>query len=263
MSYRIVPRAEIGLPSVVTTSTGTRRPMLPQGLRWITYHYTGTNTVYNGKDVPAQVRHIQAIFSKTKPFEYNYVIGQTEDNKIYEFAGKFLAAHSEGENSEAIGVLFLNGVNEPPTNTQVKKFQWLRDSLIADGTLRSGVDQRSHRFMPGAATQCAGIIETRAADLVKPFQQPLAYDPERGQFALWPLNRSKRSLHQGDVGGDVQYLHDVLRLKAGQDVCGDVFTQRTTDAVCNFQGFFRDATQPEAGFVGPKTWNTIDFVATL
>lgn len=262
MSYKIVPRTEIGLPTRVTSSSGTPRPALGKGVRWLTYHYTGVSSRgYKTSDVAAEVRRIQQVFAATKPFEYNYVIGQNEDNLIYEFAGKYVAAHSAGENNDAVGVLFLNATDEPPTNTQVRKYQWLRDTLIADGTLRSGVDQRSHRFMPGAATACAGIIETRAADLVKPFvsADPLRYDPANGLWSLWPLNRSKRNLHQGDVGGDVMYLHDVLRLKAGQEVCGDVFTQRTVDAVCNVQGFFRDATTPEAGYVGPRTWEVLDW----
>ena len=187
MSYRIVPRTEIGLPAVVTSSTGTPRPPLANE-PWITAHYTGVNTVYSGRDVPAQILHIQRIFSSTKPFEYNYVIGQTDDNLVYEFAGKFRAAHSGGENSDSFGVLFLNGVSEPITDVQQDKWRWLRDVLIADGSLRTDVMQRKHKEMPGAATACPGsLMDAVWGDMLQPYHpqvEPELPDTEEGTMKL-------------------------------------------------------------------------------
>ena len=99
--YRIVPRTEIGLPAVVRGSSGSPRPAL-RNEPWMTAHHTGNNVTYRNRVTPQVVRQIQDVFYDTKPFEYNYVIGQEDDDRIYEFAGKFQAAHSGGENQEAL-----------------------------------------------------------------------------------------------------------------------------------------------------------------
>lgn len=174
MTYRIMPRTEAGLPAAVTSSSGqSRQPLMNE--RWMTAHYTGNNIDYTGKDAAAVTRQIQAVFSSTKPFEYNYVIGQNEDNIIVEYAGKFQAAHSAGENADSFGVLFLLGVGEDPTPTMIDKWRWLRDVLIFDGSLRPDVDQRMHYQMPGAATSCPGNIKQFWDQFLLPYHQP--YDP--------------------------------------------------------------------------------------
>jgi hypothetical protein len=160
MTFRIIPRTEAGLPAVVAGSNGTPRPPLVNE-RWMTGHYTGNNVDYTGKDAAEITRQIQRVFSTTKPFEYNYVIGQNEDPFIIEFAGKFMAAHSGGENGDSFGVLFLLGVGEEITDLMIDKWRWLRDVLIADGSLSPNVEQLQHRQMPGAATACPGASVIR------------------------------------------------------------------------------------------------------
>lgn len=258
MTFRIVPRTEIGLPETVTNANGTPRPPLFNE-RWVTFHYTGVSSRgYATADVAAEVLRIQQVFSATKPFEYNYVIGQTDDESIYEFAGTFQAAHSAGENADSFGILFLNAVGEPLTATQIAKAQWLRDVLIFVGSLQVNPDQRPHRWMPDAATACPGdIIMESLPELVKPYVAPevvLPYAPEQGMWALYP-HLAKRDLRQGDTGPDVLYLNDALRLKAGQNVCGQGYNAATTRAVRNLQGYFGLKVD---GWVGPQTWAIID-----
>jgi hypothetical protein len=174
--YRIVPRTEAGLPAEVRSSSGSRRPPLANE-RWMTAHYTGNNIDYTGKDAAAVTRQIQSVFSKSKPFEYNYVIGQEDDDRIIEFAGKFQAAHSGGENGDSFGVLFLLGVGEEITDLMVDKWRWLRDVLVADGSLSPNVEQLQHRQMPGAATACPGAsIIRRWPEFLTPYTQPLSGD---------------------------------------------------------------------------------------
>ena len=170
--YRIVPRTEIGLPAVVRSSNGRPRPPLHLEPT-ITIHYTGVSSRdYAQADVAAEVRRIQEVFSSTKPFEYNYVIGQTNDDLIYEFAGNYQAAHSAGENSSSFGVLFLNAVREPFNCVQINKYRWLRDVLIWTQNLTPNPDQLPHKKMPGANTACPGTLGMRAMpELVKPFHQ--------------------------------------------------------------------------------------------
>ena len=173
MTYTIIPRTQAGLPATVKSSSGRPRPKLA-GCRWYTAHYTGVSKVYANSDAAEVTRHIQQIFSASKPFEYSYVIGQQDDDQIIEFAGEYQAAHSGGENGNSIGVLFLLGVGEKPTDTMIKKWQWLRDVLKYTGTLAPDAIDTMHRNMPGAATACpgAGIRETWPSFLA-PYQAPL------------------------------------------------------------------------------------------
>lgn len=240
-------------------SSGGLRPPLTQE-RWITYHYTGVYRSYALADVPAHMRHLNHIWRDSKLNEYNYVIGQREDDLVFEFAGKYAGAHSLGENFESVGVYFLNGINEPLTETQIRKAQWLRDKLKYEGTLRMDVDQRPHRWMPGAQTACPGdVIMSRLTDIVKPYRPtgptPLPpYIPAEGEWGLWP-HVEKRAVRRGDVRPEVEYLNDVLRLLDGHKVCGSVFEAATERAVRTFQskhGLVVD------GWVGRQTWPALD-----
>ncbi len=171
MGYRIVPRIEAGLPVEVRTSSGGLRPPLSNE-RWMTAHYTGNNIDYTGKDAAEIARQIQRVFSASKPFEYNYVIGHEDDDRIIEFAGKFQAAHSGGENGDSFGVLFLLGVGEEITDLMIDKWRWLRDVLIADGSLSPNVEQLQHRQMPKAATACPGAsIIRRWPEFLLPYHE--------------------------------------------------------------------------------------------
>lgn len=171
MEYKITPRTEADLPAEVRSSSGTLRQPLSNE-RWMTAHYTGSSIDYTGKDAAEITRQIQRVFSASKPFEYNYVIGHEDDDRIIEFAGKFQAAHSGGENGDSFGVLFLLGVGEEITDLMIDKWRWLRDVLIADGSLSPNVEQLQHRQMPGAATACPGAsIIRRWPEFLLPYIQ--------------------------------------------------------------------------------------------
>lgn len=198
MDFRIVPRTEFGLPAEVRSSTGSLRPPLSNE-RWMTAHYTGTTIDYKDRVTTDVVLQIQRVFYDSKPFEYNYVIGQADDDEIVEFAGKFQAAHSGGENADSFGVLFLLGVGDDPTPLMIEKWRWLRDVLIADGSLRPDVDQRMHKDMPGAATACPGEIAKFWPEFLKPssavppvegkpvfeFPKVLTLQGQPGAFVQW------------------------------------------------------------------------------
>lgn len=155
MSFKIVQRAEYGLPSTVRSANGSLRPAISQ-CRYLTCHYTGVSVQYRNRSTPQQILNIQRIFATTKPFEYNWVIGNENDDKVYEYAGNFQAAHSAGNNSVSHGVLMLLGIGEAPTPLMIEKFKWLRDLLIFTGGVRADVATTPHKNMPGARTSCPG-----------------------------------------------------------------------------------------------------------
>ena len=177
MEYQITTRTEAGLPAEVRSSSGSLRQPL-RNERWMTAHYTGNSIDYTGKDAAEITRQIQRVFKDSKPFEYNYVIGQDDDPFIIEFAGKFQAAHSGGENLDSFGVLFLLGVGEEVTDLMIDKWRWLRDVLIADGSLSPNVEQLQHRQMPRARTACPGAsVIRRWPEFLLPYQPPVTPPP--------------------------------------------------------------------------------------
>lgn len=188
-----VPRSawHVGEP---TNNSGTTRPLLAKPVPTITVHYTGAPIMVSASTFTAQqfMPHFQNIaLASGKSFEYNYVIPPRVDGscQVWEYAGEYRAAHSEGENHIAIGVLFANGVNnhpsyknynaslptvwEPLYDYQIEAYQWLRDELLPEWGLVSGPLQSPHKNMPGAATICPGpSIFNRWSELSGPSPQP-------------------------------------------------------------------------------------------
>ena len=158
MTFQVVSRTDIGLDPVVRSSTGSPRPKL--GFEpWATIHYTGVDVTYATRSTPQQILNIEKwAASKDKPNEYNYVIGQENDDKVYEYAGPYQAAHSAGENSESIGILLLNGNREPVTDLQIEKFRWLVSVLQYFAVLSGTCQIVQHYQMPGASTSCAKSV---------------------------------------------------------------------------------------------------------
>lgn len=170
--YRIVPRTDIGLPDVVRSSTGAPRPPL-RNARWVTVHWTGVERNYAGADTGEAIRSIERyVAGLGRPWEYNYVIPQAGAD-VYEYAGAYQAAHSAGENSRAVGVLFLNGIHEPLTVSQVDRVRWLVAVCRYFGIASPTSVVTPHGDMPGAATSCPGpSARWWLGEMRKPYIEP-------------------------------------------------------------------------------------------
>ncbi len=160
MAYRIVTRSEIGLPDRVTNMNGSPRNQLAKGRDGLTVHYVGAGS-FEAREPELAILSIEQYArtpQKATPFEYNFMIHQRDDDRVYEYAGYFQAAHSSRNNAAFFGVCLLNGVAEKPTDRQIDKVRWLRHQLTADGWIRSGGKLLPHQRMPGqeGATTCPG-----------------------------------------------------------------------------------------------------------
>jgi hypothetical protein len=157
-NYRVVPRTEIGLPAVVTSSGGSPRPKVHAPAKFVIHHYTGVNV--NFKDVgdtAAEIRGIQAYAARVgKPFEYNYVNHGDPDDLVFEYAGPYRAAHSAGENSIGLGVLHLLGTQEVMDIWMADKAKWLNHVFRVYGMIDARTVQVAHGDAPGASTACPG-----------------------------------------------------------------------------------------------------------
>jgi hypothetical protein len=81
------------------------------------------------------------------------------------------------------------------------------------------------------------------------------FNPEKGEFGLYPLNPNKPRLQRNSTGDAVRYLQGVLRKNRYQIAVDGSFGPQTRDRVIRFQranGLLTD------GIVGNKTWAKID-----
>jgi len=143
-------------------SNGSPRPKLSKARPYFTIHYTGAGMWLDPDDTMTELRAIQAYAKNAaKPWEYNWVIdGQ---GHVWEYAGDYVAAHSAGENTEAIGVLLLVGLDqavppnvEQPTPAMIQAVQDLRAWLGGREMLAKDHKMLPHQQMPGANTACPG-----------------------------------------------------------------------------------------------------------
>lgn len=180
------PRGEVWPGQTPTNSTGTVRPKLKTNRPIYTVHYTGGGLWLDEDDTPAELRSIQRYaFGAKKPWEYNYVIdGQ---GHVWEYAGLYQAAHSEGENHLAISVLMLVGLKdaakltgfERPTDAMIQAVRELRHYLVSISALADDHSMLQHREMPGANTICPGPeVRVRWTELTTPWVPPIPPDPD-------------------------------------------------------------------------------------
>lgn len=178
MTFQLVPRSAIFGPDAIPDyETGAPRPKLRRE-DTITAHYTGTSSNWSDTgDTFDEIRAIQRYAASAGRYgtgwEYGYVIHQDDDDLVHEYAGDYVAYHSSGNNHVAVGVLFLNAIQDPLTDRQIDKFRWLKARLIDQGVLVADANVVPHRHMPGANTDCPGqLIMNQLEQLREPWKEP-------------------------------------------------------------------------------------------
>lgn len=168
-------RVDLGWPATVYNSDGvTLRPKLAAPARWKTVHYTGAYVDYEDRgDFAAECQALERYaVSAGKSNEYNWIIGADGPSAacIATYAGDYQAAHSSGENAQAIGILFLNGVDQRVTDSEVLAFRWLVADLFNRGRTGPATSTTPHCDMPDAATPCPGDqVLARWDELLVPY----------------------------------------------------------------------------------------------
>lgn len=178
-------------------NNGSPRPLLQPNRPYLTIHYTGVGWhLSNGAlRYPPLITandmvHIENVADAgKKSFEYNWVIptGTPGYIDIWEYAGNYQAAHSEGENPIAIGVLLLLGVDnygkpnqlwQPISDEMIDAIKRLRYDLVQSGMLALDHQIRPHQAMPGANTPCPGVPTINAwPRIISPYPTPTPDPP--------------------------------------------------------------------------------------
>jgi hypothetical protein len=271
-------RTEVGLPATVFSTDGkSHRPKLEVPCRWITLHYTGAPRPKTTAARATVITEMQAIESNAvaqgKSNEYNYVIFAIDEGAvIVEYAGAFRAAHSEGENGQAVGVLFNLGCTKTNAKGHGVEFQSMPDSMVhayrylRDQVLRTfaltGLNTLEvfHRDMPDASTQCPGdSVLGRRADLlassaITPLVSPIVGDGgvavKAAAFAALPVVEPG---DRGDAVRRVQALLVAAGLNPG-DLDGKYFKTPTSPTRVAIGEFQRRSGLPATGVVAIPEW---------
>lgn len=135
----ITPRSTIGTPEPPSD-----RYKLPSSTRSLLVHYTGSPNYGNHSKTGLQEAKEIAKYgvSAGKSWEYNYMVSW--DGGIFEQAGGYKGAHCSNWNEESYGILFILGVEIPPTQEQINAFWWLEDWLITNKKLQSNHEKVPH-----------------------------------------------------------------------------------------------------------------------
>jgi len=222
-------RADMGWPATVYNTDGkTPRPKLGTPARWKTVHYTGANVNYEDQgDFVKECQDLERYaVSAGKSNEYNWIVGADGPSKacIATYAGDYVAAHSSGENSTAIGILFMNGVGQRVTDAEVTAFQWLVWDLRNRARVDASTLTTPHKDMPGAATPCPGEEVLRRWDALlapySPTPSPLPPEPppsvDMAQTVRSVLNEGAAS----GSGGNPAFAG--AWAESNHDLCGNV-----------------------------------------
>lgn len=170
----------------VVKSDGSPRPALKIPLNVFTVHYGGAGQWLDPGDTALELAAIERnhAIPQRKPNEYNSA--SDSDALTWEWAGRFQAAHSEGENATAWGHLCVLGL-EQPTEAQADKLiegiRKARAQCVAAGWLHPAHVVEAHQNMPGAQTNCPGPLYDNKrwwnriiAPLTTPPEPPAGYE---------------------------------------------------------------------------------------
>lgn len=147
----------------VVNSDGSPRPALRTPLKVFTVHYGGAGQWLDTGDTHLELAAIERnhAIPRKKPNEYNSA--SDTDMLTWEWAGRFRAAHSAGENETAWGHLAVLGL-ELPTEQEADKLiagiRKARAQAVAAGYLTADHVVEPHQNMPGAQTSCPGPLYT-------------------------------------------------------------------------------------------------------
>jgi hypothetical protein len=225
----LVPRTTVFGSVLPTNSTGTPRPLLVSERPYLTIHYTGAGLWLDPDDTPTELRAIQAYAkSAGKPWEYNWVVdGQ---GIVWEYAGDYRAAHSQGDNEVAIGVLLLVGLDqavpphlEEPPPSMIQAVRELRQWLVTTDRLAADHQMKQHNQMPGANTSCPGA---RVIAHWAEFTAPVApIPPEDDMPAVFYRNSESRMWDNVTYpAGQIKYL--LLETGKCRRISGDELADR-------------------------------------
>jgi hypothetical protein len=151
-------------PGVVCKSDGTPRPALSVPLDTFGVHYGGAGTSWlDFGDTPAELRGIELNHARPngKPNEYNSVSDSASET--WEYAGRFQAAHSAGNNGTVWGHLVLYGLEnltEPQAQGLIRGIRRARAQCVRAGYITSWHLVLPHHLLPGANTSCPGPLWT-------------------------------------------------------------------------------------------------------
>lgn len=153
-----------GGPGEVQGSSGAPRPALRIPLATFGVHYGGAGASWlDFGDTAAELRGVELNHARPsgKPNEYNSASDSASET--WEYAGRFQAAHSTGNNLTVWGHLCLYGLEvltELQASGLIRGIRRARAQGVTAGYLTAAHLVLPHHLLPGARTSCPGPLWT-------------------------------------------------------------------------------------------------------
>jgi hypothetical protein len=152
-----------GGPEEVRGKNGPR-PALRTPLGTFGVHYGGAGASWlDFGDTRAELRGIELNHARPagKPNEYNS--SNDSASETWEYAGRFMAAHSSGNNGTVWGHLVLYGLevlSEADADGLIRGIRRARAQCVRSGYVTGAHIVLPHHLLPGARTSCPGPLWT-------------------------------------------------------------------------------------------------------
>lgn len=154
----------LGGPGQVSNSDGSPRPPLSVPVAKFAVHYGGAGASWlDFGDTAKELRGIESNHARPagKPNEYNSASDSASET--WEYAGRFRAAHSSGNNSAWWGHLVIYGLElltEAEADGLIRGIRRARAQCVSAGYLTADHQVEPHNRLPGAQTSCPGPLWT-------------------------------------------------------------------------------------------------------
>jgi hypothetical protein len=154
----------LGGPGQVSNADGSPRPTLTVPLRVFGVHYGGAGASWTDLgDTAVELRGVEMNHARPsgKPNEYNSASDSA--GETWEYAGRFRAAHSSGNNGTVWGHLVLYGLEqltEAEADGLIRGVRRARAQCVTAGYITADHVVEPHNQLPGAQTSCPGPLWT-------------------------------------------------------------------------------------------------------
>jgi peptidoglycan hydrolase-like protein with peptidoglycan-binding domain len=240
---------------------------------WV-IHYPGSPSSYEPKtnsEVISYLRNIQESYVSKRGYSLGYSYGVSQAGSAWEIRGEdFNNAANAGRkvegnfNDVSKSILVMVGGKEAASVKAVAKINALIATQPTWKVIIHGDVDYTSCCGAGLIHQVrTGIIGHQDSVTPLPVDSAVVIDGYNPPDSWWlfPIDSNKPDVKNGSENAHVIYLQDVIYFYCGGAIRRDgIFGDETKQRVKDFQGMFRLTID---GWVGLKTWASIDYVVTL
>jgi peptidoglycan hydrolase-like protein with peptidoglycan-binding domain len=240
---------------------------------WV-IHYPGSSSNYEpttDAQVTQYLRSTQSSYKENRGYSLGYSYGLSQSGSAWEIRGnEFNNAANAGRKvegnfnhvSQSIFIMVGNQ-NEASSKAVAKANAIIATQPSWNIIIHGDVDYTSccgNGLIHQVRTGVIGHQDSGTSSSGGQSSGSDGYNPP-DKWGLFPLDSNKPTIRNGSENSHVVYLQDVIYFYAGGDIYRDGdFGDQTERRVKDVQGMFGITVD---GWVGPETWEAIDYIVTI